>query len=252
MTKLSHDLLRDVLDQLCTTPIYAAACARCNLSTKSLWRYIRASLREAEPESYRLVWCEVEDWFHNHLKQAMRMSALMIEATARHHALNGFAEVQMFQGKVCWKEDPRLAALDDEALKMLGYPDRYERSPDGSLIPLTVRRKPSDALVLKMLAAHFPGTYGEKVTHQHNGMISVMRVGRDGKMRPGSQSMPKRDQDELVVSADGGVVEPTQMRIGLVVGERCAHGSELDADFGGGQSIPEVEFEDEDGSVTRV
>ena len=29
-------------------------------------------------------------WFHNHLKQAMRMSALMIEATARHHALHGF------------------------------------------------------------------------------------------------------------------------------------------------------------------
>jgi hypothetical protein len=252
MTKLSHELLCDVLDQLCATPIYSAACARCNLSTKSLWRYLRASLREQEPERYRFVWGDVEDWFHNHLKQAMRMSALMIEATARHHALNGFDEVQMFQGKVCWKEDPKLAALDDEALKMLGYPDRYERNADGSLIPLTVRRKPSDALVLKMLAAHFPRTYGEKVSHEHNGIISLMIVGRDGKMRPGSQSMPKREDqsDELVVSA-GGVVAPSQMKIGLVVGERCTHGSELDALYGGGQSIPEVEFEDADGSVTR-
>ena len=39
----------------------------------------------------------------------MKLSALLIEATARHHALHGFDEVQVFQGKVCWKEDPKLA-----------------------------------------------------------------------------------------------------------------------------------------------
>ena len=50
MTKRNHDLLRDVLDQLCVTPIYAAACARCGISTKSLWRYVRASQREDDPE----------------------------------------------------------------------------------------------------------------------------------------------------------------------------------------------------------
>jgi hypothetical protein len=74
-----------------------------------LWRYIRAS--QHEDERYRLLWCDVEDWFHNHLKHAMRMSAVLIEATARHHALHGFDEVQVFQGKVCWKEDPKLAGL---------------------------------------------------------------------------------------------------------------------------------------------
>ena len=184
MTKRNHDLLRNLLDELCVTPIYTAACARCGISTKTLWRYIRASQREDDPESYRLVWCDVDDWFHDHLKQAMRMSALMIEATARHHALHGFDEVQTFQGKVCWKEDPKLAGLSDDELARLGHADRYERNPDGSLIPLTVRRKPSDQLVLKMLSAHFPRTYGEKVEHQHSGIIGVMRVGRDGKMRP--------------------------------------------------------------------
>ena len=231
MTKRNHDLLRDVLDELCVTPIYSAACARCSISTKSLWRYVRASQGEDNPEGYRLVWCDAEDWFHNHLRQAMRMSALMIEATARHHALHGFDEVQVFQGKLCWKEDPKLAGLSDADLARLGRTDRYERNPDGSLIPLAVRRKPCDQLVLKMLSAHFPRTYGEKLEHQHSGIIAVMRIGRDGKLRPNSASIPKLENqsDELVVAADSGSADPTQMKIGMVVGDRCETSAELEA-----------------------
>ena len=234
MTKRNHDLLRDLLDELCVTPIYTAACARCGISTKTLWRYIRASQREDDPESFCLVWGELEDWFHNHLKHAMRLSALMIEATARHHALNGFDEIQVFQAKYAGRKTRGLRASDDEALTMLGYADRYERNPDGSLVPLTVRRKPSDQLVLKMLSAHFPQTYGEKVEHQHSGTIAVMRVGRDGKMRPNAPPRPElEDQtDELVASADSGVVEPTQMKIGLVVGEPKTS-AELEAAYEG-------------------
>ena len=251
MTKRNHDLLRDLLDELCVTPIYTAACARCGISTKSLWRYVRASQHEDDPESYRLTWCDVEDWFHNHLRQAMKMSALMIEATARHHALHGFAEVQVFQGKICWKEDPKLAGLDDEALAMLGYSDRYQRNPDGSLIPLTVRRKPSDQLVLKMLAAHFPRTYGDKVEHQHS-IIGVMRMGRDGKMRPNTPAAELEDQsDELVVGADSGPVERSQMKIGLVVGEPLG-AEELERYAADLQAQP-MDFENEDdGSVVRL
>ncbi len=253
MTKRNHDLLRDLLDELCVTPIYTAACARCGISTKTLWRYIRASQREDDPESFCLVWGEVEDWFHNHLKHAMRLSALMIEATARHHALNGFDEIQVFQGKVCWKEDARLAGLDDEALTMLGYADRYERNPDGSLVPLTVRRKPSDQLVLRMLAAHFPRTYGEKVQHEHNGTIT-MRIARDGKMRPQTPAKDLDDQsNELVESAESGPVEPSQMKIGLVVGEKLGR-EELERLYGGEQTSQPIEFEEieEDGTVTQV
>ncbi len=251
MTKRNHDLLRNVLDELCVTPIYTAACTRCGISTKSLWRYVRASQREDDPESYRLTWCDLEDWFHNHLRQAMRMSAVMIEATARHHALHGFDEVQTFQGKVCWKEDPKLAGVSDNELTRLGKMDRYERNPDGSLIPLTVRRKPSDQLVLKMLSAHFPRTYGDKVEHQHSGIIGVMRMGRDGKMRPNTPPAELDDRsDELVVSADAGPVEPSQMRIGLVVGEPL--GAEELERYCAEQSPQPIEFEDEDGSVTRL
>ena len=250
MTKRSHDLLRHVLDELCITPIYSAVCGRCGISTKSLWRYVRASQREDDPAIYRFVWCDAEDWFHNHMKHAMRMSALMIEATARHHALHGFDEVQTFQGKVCWKEDPKLAGLSDAELARLGKADRYERNPDGSLIPLTVRRKPSDQLVLKMLSAHFPRTYGEKVEHQHSGIIAVMRIGRDGKMRPNSALIPKRadDSEELVVAADSGAEEPSQMKIGMVVDERCKTSEELEAREAAMLANPAtIEFRDEDG-----
>jgi hypothetical protein len=181
----------------------------------------------------------------------MRMSALMIEATARHHALHGFDEVQVFQGRVCWREDPKLAGLSDDELAKLGHRDRYERNRDGSLVALTVRRKPSDQLVLKMLSAHFPRTYGDRVDHQNNGIIAVMRVGRDGKWRPNSEPRAKLDDqsDELVASADnGGDIEPTRMRVGLVVGEPCQSSAELHAlavEYKR-SGIPRIEFRDED------
>ena len=87
----------------------------------------------------------------------------------------------------------------------------------------------------------------ERVDHQHSGIIAVMRVGLDGKMRPNSPPMPRlEDQtDELVASADSGVVEPTQMKIGLVVGEPKTS-AELEAAYGGIQEIDEVEFIEED------
>ena len=179
------------------------------------------------------------------------MSALMIEATARHHALHGFDEVQVFQGKLCWKEDPKLAGLSDAELARLGRTDRYEHNPDGSLIPLAVRRKPSDQLVLKMLSAHFPRTYGEKLEHQHSGIVAVMRIGRDGKMRPNSASIPKLENqsDELVVAADSGSADPTQMKSGIVVYERCETSAELEAREAAMLSNPaSVEFRDEEAS----
>ena len=119
---------------------------------------------------------------------------------------------------------------------MLGYADRYERNPDGSLIPLTVRRKPSDQLVLKMLAAHFPRTYGDKVEHQHSGTVT-MRFGHDGKMRPNRPVVKLEDQStELVESADGGPAEPSQLKIGLVVGEKLGR-EELERLYGGEQEV---------------
>jgi hypothetical protein len=158
--------------------------------------------------------------------------------------LHGFDEPQVFQGKMCWKEDPKLAGLSDDELAQLGRSDRYERNADGSLIPLTVRRKPSDQLVLKMLAAHFPRTYGERVEVNH-GIIPVMRIGRDRVMRPPSAYAPKlEDQStDLVASADSGEVDPRKMKIGLIVTDEELDPQELKQRFGGEQRLQEVEFE---------
>jgi|SRR6476620_11278503 hypothetical protein len=74
-----------------------------------------------------------------------------------------------------------LAGLSDDELARLGQVDRYERTPEGSPNRLTVRRKPRDQSVLKMLSPHFSRTYGDRLQHQHSGIISVMPVGCGGK-----------------------------------------------------------------------
>ena len=47
------------------------------------------------------------------------------------------------------------------------------------------------------------------------------------------------------MSADSGNVEPSQMKIGLVVGEPLSR-AELEAAYGGFQNMQEVEFVNED------
>ena len=49
MTKRNHELLRDVRNELCVTPIYTAAFARCGISIKTLWRHIQDLRRRRYP-----------------------------------------------------------------------------------------------------------------------------------------------------------------------------------------------------------
>ena len=55
---------------------------------------------------------------------------------------------------------------------------------------------------IENVVAAFFANIGDKLQHQHSGIISVMPVGCGGKMRPNSQPIPKlEDQtDELVAS----------------------------------------------------
>ena len=91
--------------------------------------------------------------------------------------------------------------------------------------------------------------FGEAHVSMRRAIISVMRVGLDGKMRPNAPPRPKlEDQtDGLVARADSGDVEPSQMRIGLVVGEPKSS-AELEAAYRGMTygEIEEVEFVEED------
>ena len=92
--------------------------------------------REDNPEGYRLVWCDAEDWFHNHLRQAMRMSALMIEATARHHALHGFDGGEVFQGELCSAGGPEARGTFRRRSGPARTDGSLSANPDGSLMPL--------------------------------------------------------------------------------------------------------------------
>ena len=58
--------------------------------------------------------------------------------------------------------------------------------------------------------------------------------------------------DDLVVSAESGVVESTQMKLGLVIPEPCKTSAELDALYGNDKlcNFPPVEFEVEDSEAT--
>ena len=83
------------------------------------------------------------------------------------------------------------------------------------------------------------------------GIIPVMKIGRDGKLRPNSASIPKLENqsDELVVAADSVAADPTEMRIGMVVGERSANSAELEAREAAMLSRHEkIEFRDDDDS----
>jgi hypothetical protein len=70
-------------------------------------------------------------------------------------------------------------------------------------------------------------------------------------MRPNSASTPQLDNqsDDLVVAADSGFADPTEMKIGMVVGERCESSAELEAREAAMVSRHEnIEFRDDDDS----
>ena len=125
-----------------------------------------------------------------------------------------------------------------------------KRDADGNRIPLTVRRKPSDALVTLMLRSHMPNVYGDRsqVSVQHSGGVLV--VGAPKKPDAGSPSGTRlgqiKDIDYVEIDED---MKPVERRGGyLVVGPKKDE-AELEAAYGGKYVLQPVEFVEEDGSV---
>lgn len=169
-----------VLDTLVLNPKMTVAARAIGVSTMTLYRWLRLS-REGAPEFQQIEWCGEVGSFHQFYEYALRAQINEIEQTAKHNAL-GFDEVVTHDGAIQYQIDPTLVGLDDETMKMLGYTDRYLRI-DGAVQPLTVKRKPSDALVIKMLASHKPEIYGERSTVDVNMRVGgVLRLQRPDEM----------------------------------------------------------------------
>lgn len=74
-------------------------------------------------------------------------------------------------------------------------------------------------------------------------------------MRPNSASIPQHEDrsDELVVGADNGSDNPAEMKIGMVVGERCQISEEIEErEAAYLANPPSIEFSDVDGKVADI
>lgn len=176
----SHENLVAVLDSLTNNPKVSVAARRVSVSTMTVYRWLKLSA-DGAPEFQNISWCGEVGSFHQFFEYAQRAFINTIEQTAKHNA-TGFDEVVTHDGEIQYQVDPKLVGLDDETMTMLGYADKYLRI-DGKVQPLTVKRKPSDALVLRMLAAHKPEIYGEHSTLSVNMNVGgVLRLQRPDEM----------------------------------------------------------------------
>jgi hypothetical protein len=172
-----------VLDSLVHDPNVTHAAKAIGCQTMTLYRWLKLS-RDGAPEFQNLEWQSETGSFHQFFEYAVRAQINLIEQTAKTNAL-GFDEVVTFQGNVQYQIDPKLVGESDDpdTLELLwGVRDKFLRI-NGEVQPLTVRRKPSDALVIKMLSSHKPETYGEKSTVNVNMKVGgVLRLQRPGEM----------------------------------------------------------------------
>jgi hypothetical protein len=172
-------MLRAILNLVSEGMSYRECGRRLNIHHRSILRYAERS-RNGDLQTF-VKWDDKEDQFVNHLQSAIAMNIAHMESEARQSGTIGFAEQIVFQGQEQWKMDPRLIGLtDDECMAKYGTKDRYLRDKNGAAIPLTVTRKPSDALVLRMLGAHLK-KYGEHSTQDVNVNLSgFLRLPREG------------------------------------------------------------------------
>jgi hypothetical protein len=168
-----------VLNSMVENPKLTVAARKIGVSPMTIYRWLKIS-REGK-DFQHLTWCGEVGSFHQFYEYAQHAQINDIEQTAKRNA-TGFDEVITHDGAIQYQIDETLVGMDDETIDMLGLPDRYLRI-DGRVQPLTVKRKASDALVLRMLSAHKPETYGERSTLNVNMKVGgVLRLQRPDEM----------------------------------------------------------------------
>src|ERR1035437_4642429 len=177
--RVSDENLILVLDSMVANPKLSVAARKIGVTTMTIYRWLKLS-REGK-DFQKINWCGEVGSFHQFYEYAQHAQINDIEQTAKKNA-TGFDEVVTHDGAIQYQIDPNLIGMDDEMLADFGYPDRYLRI-DGKVQPLTVKRKASDALVLRMLSAHKPERYAERSTLNVNMKVGgVLRLQRPDEM----------------------------------------------------------------------
>lgn len=201
--KKSPETFVELCDLLCVQPFYTSAANILGVDQSSIFRWIQASQRN--PEAYSFEWMNCVAPLHTHIRSACRINAHVIESQARKLALEGYDEPIFFKGRPQWKEDEKLVNVPDDELELFwGVKDRYLRDENGNRIQLTVRHKPSDLLVTKILAAAFPAVYGANVQHtvSHQGGVLILGASKDAKPVVEAKALPAPAEDRLQVIRD--------------------------------------------------
>lgn len=201
--KKSEQTFVELCDLLCVQPFYTSAANILGVEPSTIFRWLQASQRN--PDAYSFEWSDCIAPLHVHVRSAMRINAHLIESQARKMALEGFEEPVFFQGRPQWKEREDLVGVPDDELECIwGVKDRWERDANGNRVQLTVRHKPSDALVLKILAAAFPKVYGTNIEHNvnHSGGVMVIGASKEAKPVVEAKALPAPAEDRLQAIRD--------------------------------------------------
>jgi hypothetical protein len=177
--RVSTENLILVLNSMVENPKLTVAAKKIGVTTMSIYRWLKLS-REGK-DFQKINWCGEVGSFHQFYEYAQHAQINDIEQTAKKNA-TGFDEVVTHDGAIQYKIDPTLVGMSDDDLEFLEIKDRYLRI-NGQVQPLTVKRKASDALVLRMLSAHKPEIYGERSTLNVNMKVGgVLRLQRPEEM----------------------------------------------------------------------
>jgi transposase-like protein len=192
---------------------YEETARRIGVTSRSIFNW-RMRSRKSDPQTL-LTWGDQSGQFEQHLNNAIAMSIVHMESEARQAATIGFEEQVVFQGRVQWREDPRMVGLDDAQCDLLfGHHDRLLRDDKGNALPLTIKRKPSDALVLRMLASHMRNTYGEHVTSDVNVNLGVLQLPRKGDTAEGPKLVEHSPVDAFTPELANKQAERPKIAIG--------------------------------------
>jgi hypothetical protein len=232
--KRSSELLCEILDLMALGKSQTEIARRIACCPVTIYRFIQRS-KAGDPE-FIVTWSDVEAQFAVHARSAERMSYALIESQARAFALEGFSEPVVFAGELKYAIDPKLVGVPDDMLDILfGVTDRYLRI-NGEVQPLTVRRKPSDALVLKMLSAHFPKTYADKSSVDVN-VGGVLRLQRPDERNAPMKTIEHQPDAEFTLDDGDDAIQSSHGQ--LAVGRPAIDSAEMDRWNDDGEFAPQ-------------